>query len=83
MTTLIRSQIGSDNARRCDAHCYDATHAHCECVCGGMNHGKGLDVAREQTAAATAEMVRAIEARGGIVAEDVHQAVMQFLEGTK
>ena len=27
---------------RCDAKCHNAQHSKCECICGGMNHGKGL-----------------------------------------
>jgi hypothetical protein len=24
---------------RCDAKCYEAQEPHCDCICGGMNHG--------------------------------------------
>ena len=27
---------------RCDARCYNAKEVHCECICGGKNHGAGL-----------------------------------------
>ncbi len=27
---------------RCDAHCYDAKHPKCTCICGGKNHGVGF-----------------------------------------
>ena len=40
MATLIT--VGnSEGERRCDAKCYDASGPDCDCVCGGMNHGKG------------------------------------------
>jgi hypothetical protein len=32
---------------RCDAKCYEAQHPECDCICGGKNHGVGLQVARE------------------------------------
>jgi hypothetical protein len=36
-----------DNERRrwraCDARCYDGKGKRCRCVCGGANHGKGLE----------------------------------------
>jgi len=34
--------------RRCDAHCYNARFVHvdmCTCICGGANHGVGLEKA--------------------------------------
>lgn len=50
MTTLIATG-GALGDRRCDAKCYDAESPGCDCVCGGANHGAGLTVASEQTAA--------------------------------
>ena len=51
MTTLI-AVYGHDGCEgRCDAKCYNAQHAGCDCVCGGANHGKGLAVATLNTAA--------------------------------
>jgi hypothetical protein len=31
----------------CDERCYDAKHDTCVCVCGGVNHGRGLRRASE------------------------------------
>ncbi len=45
--TLLTEQIGQDNERRCDAKCYNAKHPSCDCVCGGKNHGAGLDRAMD------------------------------------
>jgi hypothetical protein len=39
----------SEGSRRCDARCYDAKGPKCSCCCGGKNHGKGLQVAIENT----------------------------------
>jgi hypothetical protein len=48
-TLLAVIRPGEHRTQRCDARCYDAHEADCECVCSGMNHGKGLVVARENT----------------------------------
>ncbi len=34
---------------RCDEKCYNATSTRCVCICGGVNHGVGLDKAIENT----------------------------------
>jgi len=50
MPTLIR-RIGSGRGktRVCSAHCYDAKGDTCTCICGGMNHRKGLEEAIKLT----------------------------------
>ena len=30
---------------RCDARCYNAKGTVCKCICGGINHGCGLNIA--------------------------------------
>jgi hypothetical protein len=40
----------SEGERRCDARCYNATESDCDCICGGMNHGKGFAMASNNTA---------------------------------
>lgn len=39
----------SEGERRCDERCYDAKHEKCDCICRGMNHGKGLAQAMVNT----------------------------------
>lgn len=39
----------SEGARRCDAKCYTAEGAECDCICGGTNHGVGLEQAMRNT----------------------------------
>lgn len=34
---------------RCDANCYEATEPECDCICGGANHGKGIEKAVDIT----------------------------------
>lgn len=47
--TLIAVYNSDGCVGRCDAKCYEATHPHCNCVCGGKNHGAGLDTATANT----------------------------------
>lgn len=49
MATLIAVYNSEGCVGRCDARCYDAAEAHCDCICKGKNHGAGLQVARENT----------------------------------
>lgn len=45
MTTLIAVYNSEGCVGRCDARCYEAIEAQCNCVCGGRNHGAGLEQA--------------------------------------
>ena len=49
MTTLIAVYDNDACKGRCDARCYEAREPHCDCVCGGRNHGAGLERAVENT----------------------------------
>lgn len=46
MTILIRSKTECGE-RRCDAKCYNAKSETCTCICEGVNHGVGLEQARD------------------------------------
>ena len=48
MATLIRVPT-EKNTRRCTATCYNAKGQTCYCVCGGLNHGVGLERAMANT----------------------------------
>jgi hypothetical protein len=76
MTTLIGVYNSEGCVGRCDAKCYEAQGGDCSCICGGMNHGAGLEQARENTVQLTREQVQGIEARGGYIAADVRQMVL-------
>lgn len=39
--TTIMTVGNSEESRRCDATCHDATEPKCVCVCAGRYHGKG------------------------------------------
>lgn len=48
MATLM-TVSNNEGSKRCDKKCYDATSPECDCCCGGMNHGKGLKTAIQNT----------------------------------
>lgn len=46
MTTIIlRKNKDGVVTGRCDANCYAAKGKKCKCICGGDNHGIGLNAA--------------------------------------
>lgn len=49
MTILIAVYDNDGCQGRCDAHCYEAREPHCDCICGGRNHGAGLERAVDNT----------------------------------
>jgi hypothetical protein len=49
MTTLIAVYNSEGCVGRCDARCYNAKEPKCECICGGANHGAGLQQALDNT----------------------------------
>lgn len=42
MTTVLAVYNSEGCVGRCDATCHNAKSRHCDCICGGKNHGKGL-----------------------------------------
>lgn len=47
MTTVLAVYNSEGCVGRCDANCHDARSATCDCICGGKNHGAGLQQAVE------------------------------------
>lgn len=45
MTMLIISEDSHGIRRACNATCYNAKGTCCACICGGINHGKGENIA--------------------------------------
>lgn len=56
--TLIHVGNSSGTVGRCDAKCYDATGPDCDCICGGRNHGKGLEPAVDNARECFAEILK-------------------------
>lgn len=43
---IIQEYAGNGRkTRQCDAKCYNAVGKKCKCICGAVNHGKGIDFA--------------------------------------
>lgn len=58
---VLIEDVSGGTRRRCDTTCYNATGRECSCVCGGTNHGIGLDAALYNTS----ELVREALKVGG------------------
>lgn len=81
--TLMTEKIGQDAARRCDAKCYNGHDHRCTCICGGKNHGAGLQKALDNvrdiflpaiTENADAEIPEMIRELAGMRGKDRDQA---------
>jgi len=59
MTTLIAVYSSGGCEGRCDARCYNAKEPSCTCVCGGKNHGVGMNQAIENTRELAEEWIEA------------------------
>ena len=57
LITIYVTEMGRKWQRRCDARCHKATKPRCRCICGGVNHGVGLDQARANTENITDEQI--------------------------
>lgn len=48
MPVLLRTK-GAPPHKLCNAKCYSAKNPECNCICGGVNHQKGLEEATKLT----------------------------------
>jgi hypothetical protein len=67
MTTLITYHSSGGDQGRCDAKCYEAQHPDCDCICGGRNHGAGLDQALENTRELGESWIEHAKASGQVI----------------
>ena len=74
--TLI-SQTTSSGTRRCDARCYNGKGHRCKCICGGKNHGAGLQTAAENTREMAKEL---LEMDGTAVATELLEQIKEWEE---
>lgn len=63
MTTLISQKIGGKR-RSCNAQCYNAKHPTCCCICGGVNHQKGLEQAQSKVQSIAEKLIAEHGAEG-------------------
>lgn len=81
MATLIEVTSGSGRRRRCDANCYNATGQKCTCICGGANHGKGLEKALENTRKIVETFAERAEQEGLTVLRLLEEGVTNDVNG--
>jgi hypothetical protein len=76
MTTLMAVYDVDGCAGQCDAECYAAAGSgSCGCICGGQNHGAGLNQAIRNTLKYWGQWLdRVTEANPSIVAADIFPA---------
>jgi hypothetical protein len=67
MVTLISYHSSGGDQGRCDAKCYDAHEEVCDCICGGKNHGAGI----EQALGNTRELAESWVARARANGQDI------------
>ena len=46
---LLSKELKSGKRKICDHKCYRSSGYKCKCICGGLNHGRGLQAAIEST----------------------------------
>lgn len=76
MTTLVYVGNSEGCVGRCDAKCYEAEGGNCDCICGGVSHGKGLEQATDNTRELAQAQINAIEARGGYISPEIRQLAL-------
>lgn len=64
--TLIAVYNSEGCQGRCDARCYEASTPDCDCICGGRNHGAGLQRAQGNTHELAEEWLKEYERRTGL-----------------
>jgi hypothetical protein len=81
MTTLISWASSGGASGRCDAKCYgaDSAPATCTCICGGVNHGAGLERATENTSRQAEAMIASYAGMPGLSAKVSPEASQQSL----
>ena len=68
MSVLLVEKDGSGKViHRCDARCYNAKGPICECMCNGLNHGKGFSQSVENVLSHSHLNVNVIKQEGRVV----------------
>ena len=68
MATLIAVYNSEGCVGRCDARCYNAKGGTCDCICGGVNHGAGVNQAMANTREMAESWIKAYTAAKGLTA---------------
>lgn len=67
MTVLIKQKSNGRRTRVCSARCYNAKGPNCVCICGGANHGVGLEQATENTEKMAEELAKKAQEEGALI----------------
>lgn len=78
MTTLISYYTSGGCEGRCDARCYNAKHPECTCICGGRNHGVGIEKALENTREMAESWIEEYALTHDLERAEVNQSVFQL-----
>lgn len=78
MTTLISYHTSDGCEGRCDARCYNAKHPECTCICGGRNHGVGIEKALENTREMAESWIEEYALTHDLERAEVNQSVFQL-----
>ncbi|WP_289009066.1 hypothetical protein [uncultured Thermomonospora sp.] len=78
MVALLTVRRGNTVVDQCNATCYEASGKVCRCVCGGANHGVGLEQAVVNTRAMHAAWVARARATRGIDTFELGEIVEQL-----
>jgi hypothetical protein len=65
MSTVLAVYNTKGCLGRCDARCHEARGTVCRCVCGGANHGVGVEQAAENSAQMGEEIARSCQDNAG------------------
>lgn len=78
--TLIAVYTSEGCIGRCDAKCHEAQEPSCDCICGGMNHGAGVQQAIDNTRVHAEVMIEKYAGAKGLQAfrAELGQAVAQL-----
>lgn len=77
MATLIAVYNSEGCVGRCDAKCYNATCENCTCICGGTNHGAGIQKAAQNTQELAEKWIEEFQAQHPEEQLKFKQAIMQ------
>lgn len=64
MTVLLTLHRDGRRIAICNARCYNAKRSKCDCICGGLLHGKGPDVAKQRARAVAADVAADLHVDG-------------------
>jgi hypothetical protein len=74
--TLIYVANSNGCVGRCDSRCYEAVMPDCHCICGGKNHGVGLERAKSNTEELAKQKLTEWQKQGVYIAPELLQKAL-------